>query len=989
MERTGIQKLLFSQKLPSRQFLDRNESGDLGRFLFDRAETDSESSDPLFERDTLAPNHFTAHTLNRSALPGLTTRSTARDPMRGWFQMQPKSAVKNPTRSIHGTALQTGVPGAAAQTPVHSSSPHSATALHGTAQRPANSLLASVLQAVDALTRSLMENPRFLLQVNSSRREAIARHLERLAQIHPGPSTSSGAADAAGGLLRWIEDPRTEIQTEALKIYCEELAVFSAAQALLLKTWSDRGIRTLKEDEMSSLNWALASALKPHVPLDRDGWSVTRNLYSWFTPSPAFQGDLWRILSEARLSDEGPDLILQLVRFGRKTPIRNEASEYDERFMNALWKLVGRLGLLEAASSGPIRRKRSAFCPTLRDGTIVRTGPTAWNWFGLESNPFHLSVAELAQLWWGPSPPPLWACGSGLEVHPRDQLSLSLGTFKPSLYSRMSENESCDLAIVMEEKTVRTQGRGCESQRLREQLDQLPYFRKLRGTQTSQGIMQAAVALTRLRPGGYLIWARESPLGATENPEALQFLLEQGTLQAEWNFSELDHSLPGRARIVPRYLYVFRRESEMRVRLAHRPRRITVQGAVRSHVEVPLLLDDALSAISIGAPNEMPIVARGNGQVHVQISPLEQREWMDRWPDHSDLGTLNQLESLRLNARTLAAFTTIRVTPPGDPKRGGLWTLPVRSPALGFWVHSVEENGRRRIISAPLPKDPDGAPGAGVQIIVRDDSWTAPLCAYLESRVVAEWLDLHCERRNEQWLLNEAIVRLIPVPLALLQFLGASEDSESPENRSFATPLPGEWERLGAEIGLDPKKALASLPALDRDPRLAAEAVRIRTSFFVRAARLIEQVRRQHGKLFSLVGEDGALKWRELLRILPASELIPATQHPLVRVSGTIPPQLMISKISRVKAPVAGFFLATDSGLHLHIGSQSARILEILGDQLQGIENVNWQELHSYLILPRSLELADAAAKDIVKAHGDQTRLLQELQDLLYACSKF
>jgi hypothetical protein len=111
------------------------------------------------------------------------------------------------------------------------------------------------------ILQELEQNLPKLLTLNPSRREAIKEHLERLA------SQSSGES-----LNAWVEGPRTPAQNQALATYFEELALLFLSQALLLKAWSDRGIRKWTQTDLAQLNWALSSALKPHLPLDREGW---------------------------------------------------------------------------------------------------------------------------------------------------------------------------------------------------------------------------------------------------------------------------------------------------------------------------------------------------------------------------------------------------------------------------------------------------------------------------------------------------------------------------------------------------------------------------------------------------------------------------------------------------------------------------------------------------------------------------------------------
>jgi hypothetical protein len=845
----------------------------------------------------------------------------------------------------------------------------------------------TVVALVGLIRQELEANLPKLLSLNPSRREAMAQHLDRLAGIAPGPSASSGVADAGGGLRRWIQGPRTPAQNAALAAFFEELALVTVGQAIVLKAWSDRGLRAWKEEDLGRLNWALSNTLKPHVPLDREGWQITKNLYSWYNPSPALQRDLWSALEGWRITDEGPELLAGLLRMARPAPSEGTAAGgYDPRFFDTLWRNLDGFGFDPAAPSDcPMRRKRVVFSPTLRDGTMVRTGPVSLSWVGLEEHPFQLLVAELVQLWWGPAAPPVWAIGTGLEVHSRDQLTLALGSPKPSLFSRIGEMEAADLAFVLEERLIKGNHRSADAQRFREQAEALPYFRKLRAPGTTLGDLQACVALSKLRAGGLLFWARDEALGSADGAEALGFLLERSRVVCEWDFSAVSHSLPVTRPLFPKHLYLLARDPDVQSRLSHRPLRVTLEGQIRSHVEVPLVLGDALQATAArGTPRPAP---RGNWQLHVQQSPTPQKEWAERWPDPAEPDALRSLEELRASSLPLAAVTTVRPTPQGDPERDHAWTVPRGAVAKGLWVQATTKSGSRRLAAAALPAPGQEAKGAGFFVLVPDESWIAPVVAYLESAQVTSWLEHHAERRGDRWHLSEQVVKFIPVPRTLLQSLGGAPaaDAGQAPSPSFALPLPGEWEKLASEVPYQPKLVRERLAGLAEDET----GRRIRAALFVRAARAIEHLKGSQARLLSLVSDDGRVRWRELFDILPKSQFVPAAAHSSVRLSGTLPNHLPVSRIERVKIPAPGFLFATETGFHLHLASESPRILEMLAEQLEGLRHPTWGELTQYLRLPRHLDVVEATAADVLRSHGEQAAKLRDLCELLSACRVF
>jgi hypothetical protein len=200
---------------------------------------------------------------------------------------------------------------------------------------------------------------------------------------------------------------------------------------------------------------------------------------------------------------------------------------------------------------------------------------------------------------------------------------------------------------------------------------------------------------------------------------------------------------------------------------------------------------------------------------------------------------------------------------------------------------------------------------------------------------------------------------------------------------AFAVPLPGEWEKLASEVAYQPRLVRERLASLPMD----ASGRRIRAALFVRAARAAEQLRTGQERLFSLVTDDGRIRWRQLLDILPKSQCVPVTLHPMVRLAGTMPPHLPIGRIDSVKTPIPGVLLSTENGLNLHVGSEVPRLVEMIIDQLDGVSHPTWNELAQYLRLPRFLDLAEATANDVLRSHGEQSARLRELTELLSACS--
>jgi hypothetical protein len=158
---------------------------------------------------------------------------------------------------------------------------------------------------------------------------------------------------------------------------------------------------------------------------------------------------------------------------------------------------------------------------------------------------------------------------------------------------------------------------------------------------------------------------------------------------------------------------------------------------------------------------------------------------------------------------------------------------------------------------------------------------------------------------------------------------------------------------------------------------------------FVRTSRTIESLRTTSGPLLNLVTPEGKIRWSQLLKILPKAEVTAISLHPRISLVGSLPLHLPISQMTPTKSPSPGILLATEAGISLKVHSDSAVLLDMLWDQLEGLSSPTWSELLQYLRLPRRIELAETTASDVLRSHGEQTRRIRELTELLGACSLF
>jgi hypothetical protein len=172
-------------------------------------------------------------------------------------------------------------------------------------------------------------------------------------------------------------------------------------------------------------------------------------------------------------------------------------------------------------------------------------------------------------------------------------------------------------------------------------------------------------------------------------------------------------------------------------------------------------------------------------------------------------------------------------------------------------------------------------------------------------------------------------------------------------------------------------------------PVSADSLSRIRATLFVRASRALDSLLSGQGRLLSVVTPEGKIRWREMLEVLPKTELTSVSFHPRIRISGQVPPYLPIGKIDRIRMPQPGIILATELGLNAQIFSDSQVLLDMIWDQLEGLVHPTWNELVQYLKVPRRLEIAEATASDVLRSHGESTQRLRELGELIRACRLF
>jgi hypothetical protein len=798
----------------------------------------------------------------------------------------------------------------------------------------ARSLPPGLIALIHAIVSDLESRPTSLLGLNPSRRDGIAAHLNRLAGGAGRPN-----------LAAWLHTPRTPAESNALFSYFEEVALMTIGQALLLKRWSDKGLRPFRADHLGKLNFELSTALRPHVPLHREGFHLTRpNLYSWYSPPTLLQEELFRTLEQIEFRDESPIFLLELCTDGRRFfPDWPELLGYDSRFYQEASNELLRWS--RSAPSAAVRRK-VGFTPTLRLGQVTHGNSNEIHWIGCEEITFALLISEMIDLWWGPKAPPVWANSNALEAHSKEQLTLIAPGSKPGVMAMLSDMEACDFGWVAEERTVK-------ASRHKTMIDGLPFYRKLRAPGTSLGTLQACVAITKIRPGGRLLWVREEPLTGDEGSEALSFLLGRGKLLAEIDLSHIEHSLPTRRPLFPRFIYVFERELNTETRLAHRPVRWLGQGAIKSHVEVALFLNDLLASVPSQTSSLPNLPTRANWKFVGQVSPLPQKEWMNRWPDPSCAESLSNLESLCRGTVPLATLATIRpvaktsiVLGAGSGRAAGTTNSALDPKFHALFVEARPERREegntdgRRLEIRPFRELVPGMEYAGFAVHLRDESWIDPIRAYLQTAPIAQWLEHHAERRGDRWILSESLLKMLPIPERLSAAI--SREAANPELRSVA-----------ANLAKAPESIL-SLTSLTPELRYIVMSQALKENDWG-----LRQIR-------PFLNSENRIEWTKVLSLFRAQDAIPLTQHPLVRVVGAIPVNSPITKLDRLKSPQNGMLVMTETGALQKVVFEHRMLADMAWDQAKMLVHPTWGELVQLIRLPRTLEIAESAAGDIL-----------------------
>jgi hypothetical protein len=143
---------------------------------------------------------------------------------------------------------------------------------------------------------------------------------------------------------------------------------------------------------------------------------------------------------------------------------------------------------------------------------------------------------------------------------------------------------------------------------------------------------------------------------------------------------------------------------------------------------------------------------------------------------------------------------------------------------------------------------------------------------------------------------------------------------------------------------------------------------------FIAMSLALSEVERGALRIRPYLNSEGKIEWTKLLELLNSADSVPLTQHSLVRIVGNIPVHTPLTKIDRLKSPQNGMLLMTESGALTKVVFDHRMLADMAWDQVKIHAHPTWGELVQTIRLPRSLEIAESAASDILASHQDLTR---------------
>jgi hypothetical protein len=227
------------------------------------------------------------------------------------------------------------------------------------------------------------------------------------------------------------------------------------------------------------------------------------------------------------------------------------------------------------------------------------------------------------------------------------------------------------------------------------------------------------------------------------------------------------------------------------------------------------------------------------------------------------------------------------------------------------------------------------------------------MCAFLETPRISQWIEHHAERRGDKWILSESLLKMLPISERFTKVI--AQEASKPEIRAMA-----------ATLAKDPE-SVTTIASLSPEHR-----------YIVMANALLENDWGMR-QIRPFMGPEGRIDWTKILGLFRAQDSVPLTQHPLVRIAGQVPVNSPITKLDRLKSPQNGLLIMTESGALQKVLFDHRMLAEMAWDQSKMLAHPTWGELAQSIRLPRALEVAEAAALDIMTSHDELNRKRRSL----------
>jgi hypothetical protein len=830
------------------------------------------------------------------------------------------------------------------------------------------------------LVSEQLRHPEELLKLNRTRRESLARFLTELSS-QPEP------ADLEQTLQNFVRPERNPAEHEAIRQLFKQIAFVQIGKALLLKSWDSNPSANLPltKNDLKDLTSAVERGLRTFMHLQTTvAQLVQKNFYSWYKLSTSSQDTLWSILKSIEITDEVQTWLLnQAIKLSADT--LGERDRYQDSFYRNLWKHIQAPQILEPRID--LYRNQGipihAFCPTLRDGSVLQYAPDYLEWIGFEPLTFELIFAEIRVFWDRPKPPSLWIRGSGLEMCMEPQANLLVtNSGRQNVLQQMDGIESCEVAFITEENIIRTQSRTMAGSALRKEIDQHPILKKIKQPQTTRGTYQACQSLGKLRQGGVMIWAREELLCEESGKPALQFILNEARLLMIADLTALTSESDRLKFSMPKALYIFKKETRVELRKNHRPLLIKAYGSLKTDVDVTTLFDRIFASL------EKPelVFPAEPFSIHARLSPVAQSEWEHHWLNPSDDQMVERIEDLKRSAIPLVQMAVIRTVHSvlSDTTESlGLFQSEEILAQSGFylWVETDRRNPHSltsTIQTASMNHRPQHIkPGTPLFFVAPNrPEWDASLQMLVRSAMMQDWLNYSVERKKGSWILRENEVKSMPIPKHLFDFLNLPD-------RSIAFSS-AEEQMLGL-IATQPSQAHRQLePSFHHRPALRGAAFKI-------AAETLLAQEQQQAALFSLVLSEDQIDFPRLIESFSAkNDICSLDQHPLIRFNPSLPTHLPIQHVTLIKNPTPGILLANQKGLTQPLYIQNTWLRDYLFSQIQQkinqLGDCTFLELTRSIPLPKTPETVLQLGSQCLQSFSQLKMKRKELNHLIGAC---